>query len=125
MRYANYRFYEYAEQPAHGGNVVYTWRINHWTGGLNQYSSASQPVFDPNYAQVLPSGGATRDFGQYKVFGGGFTLAGLSLKSKAQYYPNTKMRWERISGCTSPQQRWLYGQGADWTIAPTVYATCR
>lgn len=121
LRYAGYRFYEYNTCPSKGPCTL-EWRINHWTGDLSQYASASQPAFNLAYAAQLPQNGATRSTGQTNIFGASVNLQGLSLSSKAQYYANTKMVWTQISGCSGT--RYLYGQNQDWPVAPTVYATC-
>lgn len=120
VRYARYRFNKYA---ACAKFCIVYWHIHHWTGGLDHHSDYDPPKFDRAHAEKLPSGGAVRSWGQDKIYGVSFSLAGLSLDSQSAYQSNTRVTWDKRPGCK--KTRWLWGNGEDWPDAGIVQASCR
>jgi hypothetical protein len=127
-RYARYRFYKYKELLGMCGCYRISWRADHFTGGLDEVDrNISMPALDYRYAEKL-TGTNERSTGNNKIFAGQFGVdftslgPGVTLSSKAGYAEITKVSWSAVAGCS--QTRWLYGEGEDWTKAPTVFATC-
>jgi hypothetical protein len=127
-RYARYRWTKYVTFSTHNqAPPVYHWKETHWTGGLAKQTNSNIPVadWDPQHAEILPSGGFGTANENNHTFVGGVSLLGFThMWVNAGYSGVTRMDWSRTSGCSNGT-RYLYGNGVDITQAQVVYATCR
>jgi hypothetical protein len=83
----------------------------------------NQAAFDARFAEVLGNSTKTRYQNENEKYGNWIDIAGVSLDTRAGYATNTKVSWTKVTGCADT--RYLYGNGADWTVARVVLAACR
>jgi hypothetical protein len=119
---AGYQFGRYV----HEGNRIlpwWQWDPKWWNGDLKPLSTTlGQPAMpsSPAYRVDLSVDELfTRKKGSNKTFESGWSIGGISLKSKAGYTKQTVMAWRGLSGCT---HRYIYGVGLPPPQAQVVYA---
>jgi hypothetical protein len=89
--------------------------------GASSVTDYTVPSFKSQHAIVF-NGTRGRSSGN-KIQFGAFTLCGFSGKAEAMYDEGTSMTWTAVTGCS--KTRYLWGNGADFTVTTLVQASCR
>jgi hypothetical protein len=146
--WANYGFWKWRVQTCGIRGCLrlkHKWIIHDWTGDLTDNNPNPScngctttvgkvdydvPPYTTNYNYTVPltinSPSATRQSSITYAYGFFADFAGfVTIHSKATYGNITSVTWNRLStGCSSPNERLLWGNGYSVPSAPIVQANC-